>query len=164
MGDRLVRFTNYFSKPWRIMAFQPVLHFFIFGATVRLWIDQTEPPNFKERISENFYGIWLFLGVFAPILSFVAYLLIKKINRYSCSFIGLWVRLAGNLGIFTVLLTYHVATTVGEIRTETMIFNRYLVGSLIFFSAVLVFRDVSTLVITEKLATQLHSTDNRKNE
>jgi len=83
MGDRMIRANEFFSKPWRLMAFQPVLYLFVFGASVRLWTNHSEPPAFKEAIADHllhpghggdadcfhFYGIWLFLGVSSPIKS-----------------------------------------------------------------------------------------------
>ncbi len=136
------------------MAFQPVLSFFIFGVTIRLWFNQTEPPNLKDHVSENFYGIWLLLGAFSPILLLCAWLLIKRTSG-RWIFVGTWLRLAADIGIFTNVITYHLVSLDG--RTESILYSRYIIGSVLFFCVMIIVRDIWTIIATEKLATQIHS-------
>jgi len=140
------------------MAFQPVLSFFIFGVTIRLWFNQTEPPNLKDHVSENFYGIWLLLGAFSPILLLCAWLLIKRTSG-RWIFVGTWLRLAADIGIFTNVITYHLVSLDG--RTESILYSRYIIGSVLFFCVMIIVRDIWTIIATEKLATQIHSESNQ---
>lgn len=156
MWDRLIKANEFFSKSWRLMAFQPVLYFFIFGVSIRLWLNQTEPPAFKEVIASGFYGIWLFLGVASPILALISWIFIQKLRR-RWSFIGMWTRLASDISVFTSLLTYHLVTLDG--RTEVMIFNRYVLASTMVFVLTLIIRDIWAIVLMERLATQIHSSE-----
>jgi len=158
MSDRLSHTNEFFSKSWRIMAFQPVLSFFIFGVTIRLWFNQTEPPNLKDHVSENFYGIWLLLGAFSPILLLCAWLLIKRTSG-RWIFVGTWLRLAADIGIFTNVITYHLVSLDG--RTESILYSRYIIGSVLFFCVMIIVRDIWTIIATEKLATQIHSESNQ---
>lgn len=140
------------------MAFQPVLSFFIFGVTIRLWFNQTEPPNFKDHVSENLYGIWLLFGAFSPILLLCAWLLIKKTSG-RCIFVGMWLRLAADIGIFTNVIAYHLVSFDG--RTESILYSRYIIGSVLFFCVMMIIRDILTIIATEKLAAQIHSESNQ---
>lgn len=154
MGNRLIRANEFFSKPWRLMAFQPVLYLFVFGASVRLWTNNSEPPAFKEAIADHFYGIWLFLGISSPILALISWIFIQKLRR-RWSFVGMWTRLASDINIFTNLLTYHLVTLDG--RTEVMIFNRYVLASTFLFVLSLIVRDIWAIIVMERLATHIHS-------
>ena len=136
------------------MAYQPVLYFFVFGASIRLWHNETEPPNFKEAIADHFYGIWLSLGVFSPIIALISWFMIKIPSGRS-TFVGMWVRLAADIGMFTNVLSYHLVTLDG--KTEEMIFSRYILGSTLLFVFSLIIRDLWTIYVMEKLARQIDS-------
>jgi hypothetical protein len=154
MWHRLSQANRFFLNGWAIMAYQPVLYFFVFSASIRLWHDDSEPPNFKEIILSNFYGIWLFLGVASPLLLLLSWFFIKKLSG-TWSFIGMWVRLAADIGMFTNILAYHIVTA--DSRTEAMIFSRYVMGATLVFVLMMIVRDIWTIVVTEKIAGQLHS-------
>lgn len=154
MGRRLTKLNQFFFKDWRIMAYQPVLYLFIFGASIRLWHNETEPPNFKEAIADHSYGLWLVLGVFGPIISLISWFMIKIPSGRS-TFVGMWVRLAADIGVFTNILSYHLVTLDG--KTEEMIFSRYILGSTLLFVFLLIVRDLWTIYVMEKLAGQINS-------
>lgn len=159
MGRRLTQLNKYFAKSWRIMAYQPVLYAFIFAASVRLWLNKTPPPKF-DYISRGFYDVWLLLGICSPIVALIAWLCIEK-RTGSAVFIGMWVRLAADIGMLTNLLSYHLAT-IRDGRSEATIFSRYLMGAIMVFVLSLIVRDIWAIYIMEKLAGQIDS--ERKNE
>lgn len=164
--QRLIQLGNkYFSgRQWPLVAFQPILYFFIFGASTRLWIDPDSPVNFSyilgsEDDSRQYYGIWLALGILGPIISLASWLLVTKCNR-RLRFIGLWLRWAADIMVFAMFLSYHVtvavADTISHESSEEHIFARYGQGSVLFFLACLLIRDIWTLVLTERMASQIH--------
>jgi hypothetical protein len=157
MGRRLNQLNKYFAKSWRIMAYQPVLYVFIFAASVRLWHNDSPPPKF-DYIARNFYDIWLILGIVSPIVALIAWICVQK-RTGRAVFIGMWVRLAADIGIMTNLLSYHLAT-ISDGRSEATIFSRYLMGATMFFVLTLIVRDLWAIYIMEKLAGQIDSIRN----
>ena len=150
------RADEYFLAPWALVRYQPILYLFLFGATIRLWVDDSEPPEFKALIAEHFYGIWLILGVCSPLLSALAwFLIVRRSGRKR--FLGMWLRLASDIGVATVLLSYHAVTSwLAPVETEQAIFSRYMCGATLVFVVSLIIRDVWTLVVTERLAGLIH--------
>lgn len=150
------RIDSYFGQDgWSLIAFQPILYLFILGAALRLWINQAEPPNFDKSIVQGFYPVWLALGVTGPLLTLLSWFLIQKC-RGRATFIGLWVRLSGDIQVFTVLLTYHITVVTTFQIDEARIFSRYVVGASIMFTIALIIRDLWVLFITERLAMRIH--------
>ena len=99
----LERGNNYFNKRWPLIAFQPILYFFVFGATLRLAYLQTPPPAFDVIIYDHFYNVWLILGITSPILSLIAWFLIEKRSGRK-RFIGIWLRLTADIEYSLLLL------------------------------------------------------------
>lgn len=152
MQHRLIaRLNTYFTKEWRVMAYQPVLYFFVFGAGIRLWISSQTPPAFDMLISNRFYGIWLGLCIGGPVLAFMSYIWIRHQNSF-LTYIGLWTRFAADVCVFTALLTFHVASIATAPNIENVLFARYIVGATLVFLLSLMVRDVWSLVLTERMA------------
>lgn len=136
------------------MAFQPVLYFFIFGASIRLLIQDGQPPYFHMFIGYSFYGVWLGLCLGGPMLALVAFVFIRKFKR-KFAYVGLWLRLSADIAVFTSVLTYHIASLYSAPYTESVIFGRYIIGATLVFLLLLLVRDCWILTLTEKLAKTL---------
>lgn len=149
------------SDTWVLVPFQPILYLFMWGAAVRLWFDdQSEPPGF-DVIAPEFYHVWLALSVGSPLLTLLAWWMIQKCSG-RVSFLGLWFRLAADIGMFTAVVTIHIAlayTQAPAIYEEGRIWSRYLSGAVIVFLIGLLIRDVWVLAITERLAWRIHRGD-----
>ena len=157
MKHSLIRWGNtFFDRPWRLLAFQPVLYFFIWGSAIRLTIDQDPPPNFAVTIAPGFYDVWLTLGAICPLIALLSWFLIQKCSGRK-RFLGMWFRLSADLGILTTLFTYHIVNVFNDAPSESRIYGRYLQGAILIFTIGLVVRDVWTLVIVERLAGRIHS-------
>ena len=144
------------SDPWSAVRFQPILYFFMFGAAIRLWHKGTEPAAFEEILQADIYSMWLFLAVASPLAALTAWWMTKKLSG-RWRYIGMWLRLASTIGAVTVMMAYHaVSAFSGRDAGETQIFARYMVGSILIFLCALMIRDVWTMVITERVANQIH--------
>ena len=143
----------FFAQDWRIMAFQPLLYLFIFGASIRLALSDSEPPRF-DVITDGFYQIWLGLGIIGPLLATAAWFCVKHLSGI-WKFRGMWFRLGADLMMFTNLFTYHIASLVLHEDNQTRIFSRYVFGASMLFVLVLIMRDVWSLVLTERLASRI---------
>lgn len=68
----------------------------------------------------------------------------------------MWFRLASDIGIFTVLLSFHLTVVLSiPPASEARIFSRYIVAASLLFSLGLVIRDVWALMLTERVARHL---------
>ena len=145
---------------WPLIAFQPVLYLFVWGACIRIWLDKSyKPPAFEKLFgTSEFYHVWMSIGLITPIVSLAAWAMIRFCSG-RVRFNGMWLRLAADIGMFTCLLTYHVALmmTVSEVNARP--FARYLQGATLIFVLLLVIRDVWTLVLTERLARYIHDAE-----
>lgn len=150
------RIDTYFGQDgWSLIAFQPILYFFVCGAAIRLWANTSDVPlNFDDVVVCGFYPVWIAMGALGPIQALLSWYLIQKC-RGTATFIGMWVRLGADIQVFTVILTYHIQATM-RAGTESMIFSRYMVGACMLFVIGLVIRDIWVLVITERLAKRIH--------
>jgi hypothetical protein len=159
MWHRLIQRGNaFFAKEWRIMAYQPVLYFFIWGASIRLAVNRSEPPNF-DYISHDFYYIWLYLGVAGPLLALLSWhFVIHRSGKRR--YIGMWLRLASDIMVFTNLLTFHIVNVATRSSiSESKMFQRYIFGSVLLVCLLWIIRDLWTLFLTEKLAGRIHLGD-----
>lgn len=148
----IARGNDYFDQSWRSIWFQPVLYLFLFGAGIRLAVNQTEPPPFTQVIAaDGFYELWLALLVGSPPAAAVSWWLIFT-RRGRFRYAGMWLRLSADLGVFVTLLTYHLAVIAGNPATESRIFSRYVVGAVMLFTVELIVRDVWALAVVEARA------------
>ena len=147
------------SAAWPAVRFQPTLYFFIWGASIRLAINKSEPPNF-DVIAHNFYVVWLTLGIVGPTLALLAWWLIQKRAGRS-RFIGMWLRLSADVQVATVLLSYHMVSVIDRNMTEARLFVRYVLAATIIFAIIVVIRDIWAIILTEHVAGQIHRDSKR---
>lgn len=149
---------SFFNDSWRLIPFQPILYLFILGASIRLWVNQGEPPSFETIIARGTYGIWLFLGVTGPLVSLLSWWMIRHSGRIR--FLGFWARLSSDVMVFTAVLSYHIVTAItNRPLTESRIFARYLIGAILIFTLALIIRDLAAIVLVERVARRIHRGD-----
>lgn len=153
LGHKGTRFFT--ARSWQVIPFSPILYFFVFGAVVRLWTSPGEPPPFERAIGPGSYGVWLTMGVMSPIMALIALVMVER-KRGIWRYQGMWLRLGADIGMFSVLLAYHISVVAFISPTEVRMFARYLVAAILVFILGLIVRDVWTLVVTERVARGRH--------
>lgn len=146
------------TRRWPLVPFQPILYLFTWGAALRLWDLQIEPPAFDEVFRPGVYSLWLAMGVIGPPLALLSWVLIQKCGG-RWRYVGMWTRLSADILVGTTLLTYHIVivrNVLGQPITESCIFSRYMLGASIVFTIVLTLRDVWVIICTERLAGRIH--------
>lgn len=152
--------NKYFiGKEWPLIPFQPILYLFIWAAAIRLWVNPNSPPAFdifvEQEHTNQFYGVWLAMGIIGPMLSLYSWFTISKMSG-RMRFIGLWTRFASDVMVFTTVAAYHIAAALTDGFTETRIYARYIQGAVLLFTFILIVRDVWTLILTERIAGRIH--------
>lgn len=150
-GERLFETGTY-----RRVAFTPVLYACVLGAALRLWSSDDYPPiPFVGPRWTN--DAWTLLALICPLLALAAWWLIDHSTQVWATIVGIWLRLAADIGMFSVLLTYHmsVVTNIRSTGSEARIFSRYIVAATIFFTLYVVTRDVWVIHRTERLAQKM---------
>ena len=155
-----VRRTNAYlsSATWPAVRFQPVLYLFLWVATIRLALYGGKPPRFDSfTTSTLIYPLWLGMGIASPMIALSAWWMMGK-RTGRTRFVGMWFRLAGDIGVLTVLGSFHIADMmyVGASRSETHLYSRYITTAALAFVLLLVIRDVWTVVLTERMAGRIH--------
>ena len=140
--------VRYQSDDWRPVFFQPVLAFFMFGAALRLLIEQSAPPPFEAVVGSWFYNVWLMLGMLCPPMILSAWFLIRHGGR--ATVMGMGLRLAGDIGLFTMLMAYHMTVVRLIPISETRLFSRYVVAAVMVFTLELVVRDLLAMAVVER--------------
>ena len=139
----LSRLDRYYDQDWRVVWFQPILCLFMFGVSLRLLVttNLTE-PFFETVLGFDFYHVWLGLGMLCPLLAGVSWLMIRYGGR--AGVLGRGVRLGADVGILTVLLSYHAvsALTAVNMMSESRVFARYILAAVMIFVLELILRDV----------------------
>lgn len=160
MVRRIVRRLNRYFRvsAWSLIPFQPILYFFVWGAAIRLAINDGLPPPFDDTIARGFYEVWLTLGITGPPLTLLAWWMITKCSG-RCTFLGMWLRLSSDIQVGTVLLSYHLVNVADKAAGEGKIFSRYVVGAAMLFTLCLVIRDMWVLILTEVMATRIRRGD-----
>ena len=145
---RLIRALNtYFDEGWRTIPFQPVLYLFLWGATFRLWIEPSTPLAFEEVLGNtSFYGIWLAIGIACPPMALLSWFLIQMVSG-AWRLRGMWFRFAADIGVFVMILSYHITVVIVNPSNESRIFSRYVVAAAMVFVLGLIVRDAWALVI-----------------
>lgn len=153
------RGNTYFASSWAAIRFQPILYLFMFGAAVRLRHKGTEPAVFEMVLRRDVYDTWLALAIFSPMVALAAWVMIEK-RSGRWRFLGMWMRLAADIGAVTVMLSYHAVSAFSQRQAgETQIFARYMIGAILIFVCALMIRDIWTLIVTERLAGEIHRGD-----
>lgn len=150
---------------WHRVPFQPVLYFFLWGATVRVFITERNAPIRFELLTVYAERTWLALGLLCPPLTLLAWWLIRRCQKHWSTLVGMWMRMIGDLGQFIVLVVYHILMVAYPHIIEVPdgeIFFRYLTGSCLVFVFLLFVRDVWALVLTERVAGAIYTLDTPK--
>lgn len=150
-GERLFNAGTY-----RRVAFAPWLYAFIGGAALRLWISDQYPP-IPFIGAPHVTILWTVLAVICPGMALAAWWLIDHSRWVKATLAGIWLRLAADIGLFCVLLTYHISvvTNIHSPPTESRIFSRYIIGACVMFTLMLVARDVWVIRRTESVAKKI---------
>lgn len=159
-GDRV--FTH---DSWHRVAYQPVLFFFLWGAAVRLcFTRESHPSQISGILSDQSETIWLGLSMICPPMALLSWWLILKARFQMAALIGLWMRLAADLGQLTALLVYHVATIQFAVMrdAEVQVVFRYITGATCVFVFLLVVRDIWAITATERVASMLRDEAGRE--
>lgn len=164
--DRFIAWGGRMFSPgaWHRAAFQPILYFFLWSATLRLALSSDYPPiQFDEALGGQWVAeVWLVGSLVCPPLALASWWLIAKSRWRQASLVGLWVRLGADLGQFLALVAAHAASALTVSRlgaTEGRVYSRYAVAACIVFVAAIVVRDVWALVATERLAQRIRRDD-----
>lgn len=140
---------------WHRVAFQPVLFLFLWGAVIRMVVSDRLPPVPLDSVFNGYVeGMWVALGLACPPLALLAWCLIAHCSRWHRSTLaGMWLRLGADLGMGALLVIFHIVAVSAELTAgESGIYMRYIMGAILFFTVMLVLRDVWSLMMTEKLA------------
>lgn len=143
MRSKIVRrVTSLLEDHWGFVPFTPVLYLFIFGATLRIILENLRPIRFQS-IGPHIYEAWCLINLAGPVLMLLAWFLSYNGGRQKV--LGLWLRLGTETALFSAMLTYHIADgkypNPGAKVSENHLFARYLVASLLIFMLTLVIRD-----------------------
>lgn len=165
--DRFIRWgaRTFTADPWHRVAYQPVLYFFLWGAAVRVWLDNDEPAIPFNVLASGVDHIWLFLSLFCPPLALLSWFLVSgRIRWRRAALAGLWTRLSADVGQFAALLAYHVVTLREAVmrEAEVQVYFRYITGAGVVFVLLLVVRDVWAIVTMERLAVGLRVIEERE--
>ena len=139
---------RYQADDWRPVFFQPVLALFMWGAALRLLVEQSAPPPFEKVVGVWFYNVWLALGLICPLLILAAWFLIRRGERGIV--MGMGLRLAGDIGLFTMLMSYHMTVVTIIPISETRLFSRYIVAAVMVFTLELIVRDILAMALVEQ--------------
>lgn len=156
MGERLFNAGTY-----RRVAFAPWLYLFVWGATFRLWWSDEYPP-IPFVAGPAVEVAWTVLALVCPPLALASWWLIDHSKWSRATLAGIWLRLAADIGLTSVLLTYHISTAIRTHNTptpftESRIFARYLLGACVMFAFMLVARDVWVIRRTESMARKMRN-------
>lgn len=137
----------FLDSHWGIVPFTPFLYLFVWGATLRIILEDLKPPRFIN-FGPLVYHMWATINLTGPPLLIIIWFLIYKGGRRRV--LGLWMRMGVDTMMFTAMATYHVADGLyarhSEI-TETHLFSRYLTGAVLFFILFLILRDWSAIAV-----------------
>ncbi|MBX3327829.1 MAG: hypothetical protein KF682_18200, partial [Nitrospira sp.] len=136
------RVAVYLEDHWGLVPFTPILYLFIWGATIRIILENLRPIRF-ENIGPHIYETWCGINIFAPILMLFVWVMMYKGGK--ARVLGLWLRLGTDAALFSAMLTYHIADgrypNPGAKVSENHLFARYLVASILIFMLTLIIRD-----------------------
>jgi hypothetical protein len=140
---------------WHRVPFQPVLYLFLWGAALRIVWDEQVPAPFQQTLSTEAENLWIGLGLVCPILSALAWWLIMHAGFCRSSLIGLWLRLAADIGMLTAIFVFHIADGLdsrlfGEQPAE--FYSRYITAATLVFVFLVIVRDIWALTLTSRLA------------
>lgn len=151
----VARLDSYYDRDWRPVLFQPILALFVFAVGIRLAIWTAPPPPFAAVLGYDFYEAWLTLAIGCPLAMAAAWAMIRSSGR--AGVFGRGLRLAADIGLFTVLLSYHVVSAQTGVLTESRVFVRYVFAAVLVFVLELIVRDLWAIRLLSLRAKGLRS-------
>ena len=143
---------------WHRVPFQPILFLLIWGAAMRIVVDESAPAPFQLELSNAGEAAWVSLIFVCPLLSAAAWWLMMRSKWRGAALAGLWIRLASDVGMLAAIVTFHVANSLNAARFGQQsddFFSRYLAVSVMVYLLLAVSRDVWALVLTDRVARSL---------
>lgn len=131
----------FLESHWGIVPFTPFLYLFIWGATLRIIVEDLRPPRFVNW-GTGVYHSWCAINLIGPALYIFVWGLIQAGGRKKV--MGLWLRAGIDGMLFSAMVTYHAADGIYARHsqlTETHLFSRYLTGAVLVFMLCLIVRD-----------------------
>lgn len=104
------------------------------------------------------YWVWMVSSLFCPVLVWLSYLLPTRVR--DVRFLSMWMRLAGDLGMFFMLTSLELATI--KFGSAATIYRQILTFGFVAFSAMMLTRDVSLIVASERLMNRTLFTDSEE--
>ena len=128
---------------WRTFTFTSLLYAFNFLGLVHIVIDNDKPINF-DLIASWGYRIWVIVGFVSPLLFIMSMLMMFRANG-KIRLMGIWLRFAANIGLFTCILAFWVAGWDMQSKNETYTYAGYLVTSILFYLFFILIKDLYIL-------------------
>lgn len=135
------RAALFLESHWGIVPFTPFLYLFVWGATLRILVENMPPPRFVN-FGPAVYHSWALINLTGPALYLLVWFLIQAGARKKV--LGLWMRAGVDSMMFSAMVTYHAADGLYAKHatiTETHLFSRYLTGAVLMFMICLIIRD-----------------------
>jgi len=158
--DRFIRWGAriFPNSAWHTVPFAPILYLFLWGAVLRIVWDDSVPAPFEQTLTRPAETAWITLGLVSPVAALAAWWLIMRSTWKRSSLVGLWLRLAANVGMVTAVTSFHIADglrswRMGEDAAD--FYSRYIAAGVMVFLFLALLRDVWALVLTDRLAKQL---------
>lgn len=148
------------SRPWPVIPFQPVCYLVMWGAALRLWI---EPGTIEFDVvpglpHNSFYDMWVGMGVVFPVLALLSWRMVTS-HTGRARYLGMWLRLSADIGMFTVLTAYHAAMaflSAAPQFAEGRLYSRYLTAAVMVQILAWIARDIYTLILVEGHARRIY--------
>lgn len=157
------RIAKWFATPWRVVPAQAVLYTFLWIAAIHVIVTPAnEQIGFREAgFGTTMYYWWNALVLLGPTMTGLAYVLIWH-TRGHLRVAGFWIRLGGDLAVLaslTALVVTRVMVLSGDTPMgDSPLFALISLTGFAVFTAMLVVRDIGTLIVLERLASFIHRT------
>lgn len=147
-------------QSWWLLPLQPVVVLAMLAAGITTVWPSTDWTSFHHRLGVLTVHGWMVLSIVAPLMTLVSYWLILRGGKTKV--FGLWIRLGGDTGIAISLsvftLLHQTDTGNEEDAYSTVIFCGLLVAALLIIA-----RDITEIILTERIAVGIHQDRNGRN-
>jgi len=141
---------------WHRVDFQALLYLFLWAAALRITFLRVPPIEPGDLVDTWTEAVWTISSLGCPPLALIAWWLITHATWRRATLAGMWLRLGADVGQFTALLVFHVATARTMMTVyEVGIYVRYLTAAALLYILLLIGRDVWSLVATERVRSML---------
>lgn len=131
-----------------VVNFRPVLHLFIFGVALRLVFSDYEPMPLNMFFGPGALEMWAVMALAAPVVGLLG-VIVGSSGVPRCRYVALWMRLLADVGLFTVLFSYHVGGVLHHDLTDSWMVSKYVDAAVVLYALLLVIVDVLILVDIE---------------